>query len=124
MAKRGRAAHDPEAVEHEIETTRSELASTVDAIVDRVSPKQVARRGVAQLRDEAGKLVEGARGALGIDGVVRGETRRIDPASGVADDVTETEYSRVPRIPPAVLIGGAVAATAAVGAFIWWRRRR
>lgn len=124
MAKRGRAVHDPDAVEHEIEATRQELATTVDSIVDRVSPKRVARRGVAQLRDEAGRLAGQARGMLSSDGLIRGETRRIDPQSGIADDVAETEYSRAPRVPSAVLIGGAVAAAVAVGAFIWWRRRR
>ena len=38
---------DPAALERKIERTRAELARTVDAIADRVSPKKVAERNVA-----------------------------------------------------------------------------
>ncbi|MFD0665593.1 DUF3618 domain-containing protein [Thermocatellispora tengchongensis] len=36
---------DPDELERRIERTRAELARTVDAIADRVSPKRVAQRG-------------------------------------------------------------------------------
>ena len=40
---------DPDAIAAEIERTREDLAETLDAIADRVSPKRVAERGRAQL---------------------------------------------------------------------------
>ena len=47
-------------IESEIEQTRQRLASTVDAIADRVKPANVARRGVdtakAQVLDEHGQV--------------------------------------------------------------------
>jgi hypothetical protein len=38
-------ARDPDAIQREIEQTRAELADTIDAIADRVSPKRAAARG-------------------------------------------------------------------------------
>ncbi|MEW9533024.1 DUF3618 domain-containing protein [Microbispora sp. NPDC049125] len=48
---------DPDALEREIERTRAELARTVDAIADRVSPKRVAERGVVRFKTNAVRLV-------------------------------------------------------------------
>ncbi|GII30937.1 DUF3618 domain-containing protein [Planotetraspora mira] len=48
---------DPDALEREIERTRAELARTVDAIADRVSPKRVAERSVAKVKANAEHLV-------------------------------------------------------------------
>jgi MYXO-CTERM domain-containing protein len=44
------AGRDPDAVAREIEQTRAELAQAVDAIADRVSPKNVAARGAEALK--------------------------------------------------------------------------
>jgi hypothetical protein len=41
---------DPAEIQRQIEDTRAELAHTIDAIADIVSPKRAARRGVLQLR--------------------------------------------------------------------------
>ncbi|HEX2315737.1 MAG TPA: DUF3618 domain-containing protein [Thermomonospora sp.] len=49
-------ARDPEALEKEIERTRAELARTIDALADRVNPRNVAQRGVARLKEEAGQV--------------------------------------------------------------------
>lgn len=43
-------AGNPDALQQEIERTQQELARTVDSIVDRVSPKNVARRGADQIK--------------------------------------------------------------------------
>jgi hypothetical protein len=43
-------APDPADIQQQIEATRAELASTVDAIADRVNPKSVATRGAATLK--------------------------------------------------------------------------
>lgn len=111
---------NPDGLERQIEETRAELARTIDSIADRVAPKNVARRGAARIREEAGHVVDGLTGTLG--GVVRGDSRRVDPESGIADDVMSTDYRRLPMSRGA-LVGGAVA-VAAVTAIIIWRRRR
>ncbi len=46
---KGASAQSPEALARDIEQTRADLAVTLDAIADRVSPKNVARRGSAQV---------------------------------------------------------------------------
>jgi Protein of unknown function (DUF3618) len=47
------AIRDPDAVVKEIERTREDLAETIDALTDRVSPANVARRAAARLREQA-----------------------------------------------------------------------
>lgn len=113
-------ARDPEGLQHQIEATRAELARTIDSIADRVAPKNVARRGASKVREQAEHVVETVTGA--VSGVVRGDSHRVDPESGIADDVVSTDYRRMP-VPPAVLIGGAVG-LAALTAFVVIRRRR
>ena len=43
---------DPAEIQQQIEQTRAELASTVDAIADRVSPKRVAARTKASVQEK------------------------------------------------------------------------
>jgi hypothetical protein len=53
---------DPEVLARDIAQTREELAVTIDAIVDRVSPKKVVERGKQQAREgvaDATELVKG-----------------------------------------------------------------
>jgi hypothetical protein len=44
---------DPDALVKEIERTREDLARTIDALADRASPANVARRAAARLREQA-----------------------------------------------------------------------
>ena len=44
---------EPSDIENQIERARDDLATTIDAIADRVSPKRVATRGVATAKDAA-----------------------------------------------------------------------
>lgn len=44
---------DPDALVKEIERTREDLARTIDALADRASPANVARRAAARLREHA-----------------------------------------------------------------------
>jgi hypothetical protein len=113
-------ARDPDGLERQIEATRAELARTIDSIADRVAPKNVARRSAEKVKEQAGHVVETVTGAL--TGVVRGESRRVDPESGIADDIMSTDYRRLP-VSRGVLIGGA-ATVAAITAIVIWRRRR
>ena len=44
------AGQDPGSIQREIEHTRAELAETIDAIADRVSPRRMATRGAARVK--------------------------------------------------------------------------
>ena len=48
--------HDPASIQHQIEQTRAELADTIDAIAEIVSPKRVAERANIQFRAKAVEL--------------------------------------------------------------------
>ena len=47
---------DPETLVADIDRTREELARTIDAISDRVSPKKNVERAMEQLRQRAGQI--------------------------------------------------------------------
>jgi hypothetical protein len=47
---------DPAELQRQIEETRAELASTIDAITDRVNPKRVAARGVETVKGKVEDL--------------------------------------------------------------------
>jgi hypothetical protein len=47
---------DPAEIQQQIEQTRAELASTVDAIADRVSPKRVAERTKVTIKEKVDDL--------------------------------------------------------------------
>jgi hypothetical protein len=46
------ALRDPDALVKEIERTRENLARTIDTIAERVSPANVARRGLSRVMDQ------------------------------------------------------------------------
>lgn len=47
------AVRDPDALLKEIEATRADLARTIDAITERASPANVARRALDRARQQA-----------------------------------------------------------------------
>jgi hypothetical protein len=49
-------AQDPDTLVTEIERTRDNLARTIDAIAERVSPANNARRAMARVREQASKI--------------------------------------------------------------------
>jgi type VI protein secretion system component VasF len=49
-------ARDPDTLVSEIERTRNSLARTIDAIADRVSPANNARRAMDRVREQASKI--------------------------------------------------------------------
>ncbi|WP_108666500.1 DUF3618 domain-containing protein [Euzebya rosea] len=51
----------PDGLEREIERTRDELVGTVDAIVERVHPKEVADRNAEQLKRDAQRALDTAQ---------------------------------------------------------------
>ncbi|HWB66114.1 MAG TPA: DUF3618 domain-containing protein [Mycobacteriales bacterium] len=74
-------ARDPDVIQREIEQTRTELAETVDAITERISPKRAASRFAAavvtagsprrSLRTDRVLLVVGAAAAVAAVFVLR-----------------------------------------------------
>jgi hypothetical protein len=77
--RRATAARTPAQIEADIEATRARLASTVDELVGKAHPKNVARRQVAQAKaqvfDAEGnlrtqKLVAVGGAALGVVGML------------------------------------------------------
>jgi hypothetical protein len=97
-------ARDPETLEREIARTRAELARTIDAITDRVNPKNAVRRSVSRLKEEVDQV-----------------------AAAVGSAVAPEESAEPRRIP-----GGRRTVAAAVGAgvvlsvtaAVLWRRRQ
>ncbi|MEQ4718666.1 DUF3618 domain-containing protein [Nonomuraea sp. B19D2] len=103
---------DPDELERRIARTRAELAQTVDAIADRVSPKRVAERTVSDVKSRATNFVVSVGDALGV-------TSRPAVYGDDTDQVWEEER---PDLAP-VLIG--VGAVLVVGAaIVLWRRRK
>ncbi|MFF4410998.1 DUF3618 domain-containing protein [Streptosporangium sp. NPDC001559] len=108
---------DPAELERRIERTRAELAKTVDAIADRVSPKNVARRTVAKAETSARRFLVSVGDKVG--DVVGVTPRPVKPGDEPQGLWAEEEPSLAP-----VLIGvGAVLAVTAV-VMLWRRRRR
>jgi NAD(P)-dependent dehydrogenase (short-subunit alcohol dehydrogenase family) len=63
---------DQDALVADIDRTRAELARTIDAISDRVSPKKNVDRAVEQIRQRAGQidpLMAGAAAAVFVVGL-------------------------------------------------------
>ena len=101
-------ARDPESIQREIEATRAQLAESIDAIAERVSPKRVASRGA----DKAKALVADAQTAI----VASTKT------TTVGADGQTYEVRKPLRTDRVATVGGAV--TAAVVLIVLLRRRR
>ena len=68
---------DPETIQREIEQTRAQLASTLDELADRASPKRVASRGASALTGTTrGRAILGGAAGLVVALVALRLTRR------------------------------------------------
>ncbi|MDP9860853.1 MULTISPECIES: DUF3618 domain-containing protein [Streptosporangium] len=107
---------DPAELERRIERTRAELAQTVDAIADRVSPKKVARRTVAKAETSARQFLVSVGDRVGeaVGGAPRPVRLGDEPDDLWADDQ--------PDLAPLLIGVGAVLAVSAM--IMLWRRRR
>src|SRR5262245_24155229 len=102
---------DPEALERRIEVTRAELARTVDAIADRVSPKRVVERSVAKVKTSAEHLLSSLGDFVG--GAPRPSLNGSHAlGSGVHDEPAEgpgpVRQETPPNIAPVLIGVGAV----------------
>jgi Protein of unknown function (DUF3618) len=57
-------SRDPDEIAQQIEATRAELADAIDAIADRMSPKNVAARAAAAVQTPTGRKVAAAGAVL------------------------------------------------------------
>jgi hypothetical protein len=149
VAQQNDTQRDPDTIQREIEKTRAELAETIDAIADRVSPRRAASRGAQAVKSvfsgSNGHTGQGANGDAGHGGNGRGPASVLDagPASaGKVDSAarrravtsvakagggaaytgtTEFSVDRRLRVERVLLVVGAAAAVA--GAVVLWRSR-
>jgi ElaB/YqjD/DUF883 family membrane-anchored ribosome-binding protein len=106
---------DEDTLVADIDRTRTELARTIDAISDRVSPKKNVDRAMEEARQRADRVVEQVR-------------QRTDEAMKQVRQGTDQAMKQVRQgvgqIDP--VLAGAVAAAVAISitALVLWRRRR
>ena len=132
---------NPDTIQREIEQTRAELADTIDAIADRISPKRAASRGAQAVKTQVSSVFGGAGGGqpapaatvldapAGAAGHVDTEARR-RAVEGVARNGGGAAYTgtgqftvdRRLRVDRVLLFVGATAAVA--GVVVLWRSRR
>ncbi|MFD8529234.1 DUF3618 domain-containing protein [Streptosporangium canum] len=108
---------DPAELERRIERTRAELAQTVDAIADRVSPKNVARRTVGKAELSAKQFLASVGDRVGE--VVGGAPRPVR----LGDEPDDLWADEQPDLAPILIGVGAVLAVSAM-VMLWRRRRR
>ncbi|WP_433253316.1 DUF3618 domain-containing protein [Streptosporangium sp. CA-135522] len=108
---------DPAELERRIERTRAELAQTVDAIADRVSPKKVARRTVAKAESSAREFLVSVGDRVG---EAVGVAPRPVKVGDESDDLWADEQADL--APILIGVGAMLAVTAMV--MLWRRRRR
>ena len=128
----------PDAIQREIEQTRAELADTIDAIADRISPRRAASRGAQAVKQQVSSVFNGHNGhapASVLDASPAAAAGRSDGADrtraiqSIAAGEGGTAYagtrsyavSRSLRVDRVLLAVGAAAAAA--GAIILWRSR-
>ena len=134
----GDVGRNPDAIQREIEQTRAELADTIDAIADRISPKRAASRGAQAVKHQVSSVFNGSNNGhapaavLDADPHAAGHTdtgarreavRSIADSGGGAAYTGTSSYAvkRSLRVDRVLLAVGAVAAVA--GVVILWRSR-
>lgn len=133
------AERNPDAIQREIEQTRAELADTIDAIADRISPRRAASRGAHAVKQSVTSVLNGHSGngqapaavldaspaaARHADHAGRHRAIRSIAEGGGGSAYTGTgsyAVSRRLRVDRVLLAVGAAAAVA--GAVILWRSR-
>ena len=126
---------NPDTIQREIEQTRAELADTIDAIADRISPKRAASRGAHAVKAQVSSVFGGnGAPAAGADAAPRPATtaastlrhRAVEGIAQAGGGATFTGTSRFTvsrrlRSDRVLLLAGALAAVA--GAVVLWRSR-
>ncbi len=95
-----KASSDPDVLAQEIEQTREELAETLDAIADKVSPRKVVGRTKKAAKDGAADAVEAVKGtaASAVESVKGSAAAVKEKVAGEADAVTEPAGGETPYV--------------------------
>ena len=118
---------DADMIQREIEQTRAELAETIDAIADRISPKRAASRGAQAVKAQVSSVFGGdGKAPVSADpdpGERTAAVRRIADTGGAAAYTGTRDYpvSRRLRTDRVLLLVGALAA---LGGLVVLRRSR
>jgi hypothetical protein len=133
---------DPDTIQREIEQTRAELADTIDAIADRISPKRAASRSAQAVKTQVSAVFNGHGGGDSDSGAPASVLDAPAPAAAKVDTdsrrraveavaregggaaytgTSQFSVGRQLRTDRVLLFAGAVAAVA--GAVILWRAR-
>jgi len=134
-------ARNPDTIQREIEQTRAELADTIDAIAERISPRRAASRSAHAIKSQVSSVLGGhsnghspaavldakpaAAGAGGhTSAPLREQAIRSIESSGAGASYTGTHSYAIKRSLrfDRVLLAVGAAATVA-GAIIVWRSR-
>ena len=97
---------DPAAVQAEIEQVQQRLAASIDELVERTHPKNVAKRGLAKVRHAGSQLVEEARAIASGNPVRRKSSRTTWHRSGTRmtpgkrQSITSTTNTTIRAMPP------------------------
>jgi hypothetical protein len=139
VAEQRNEQRSPDTIQREIEQTRAELADTIDAIADRISPKRAASRGAQAVKTQVSSVFNGSGGSGAPAAVLDAPADRsakVDTAArrraveGVAQSGGGAAYTgtsqfaveRRLRVDRVLLLVGAGAAVA--GVVVLWRSRR
>jgi hypothetical protein len=111
---------DPAEIQQQIEVTRAELASTIDAIAERVNPKRVAARGVETVKGKVDDLRSRGASPNSSAAALNGAGQQPLPARVAAQlrEAKETRGRSV-RWDRVAIVGGVVVAVT-----LYVRRRR
>jgi hypothetical protein len=124
---------NPDTIQREIEQTRAELADTIDAIADRISPKRAASRGAHAVKAQVASVFNGGGSPDGAAAPARdshvdtgARHRAIEGVARAGGGAAYTgtsgfRVSRRLRTDRVLLAVGVLAAAA--GAVVLWRSR-
>ncbi len=108
---------DPAEIQQQIEETRAELASTIDAIADRMNPKRVAARGVETVKGKVDDLRSRGTSPNGSTGPGAGQQPLSARMSSQLREARQTRGRSV-RWDRVALVGGGLAVL-----ILFFRRR-
>ena len=112
----GDVGRNPDAIQREIEQTRAELADTIDAIADRISPRRAASRSASAVKAQVSSVLGHSNGHVPPSAAVD------KPAPPTYPETTSYQVNRQLRVDRVLVAVGAVAALA--GGIVLWRSRR
>jgi hypothetical protein len=97
------ASRDPDAIAREIEQTRAELADTIDAIADRISPRRAASRGAQAVKAQVSSARGKGAGEVPAESASGIDAEAATP-SGLVSEATQSSLPIVPMVTVAAVL--------------------